>query len=115
MRYILIGAMAVLLASCGGGRDRDRGPVVMRYASGPLNDACMASPRKQRGPAVCGCIQAVANTHLTNSEQRRAVGFFRDPHSAQEVRQSDRARDKDFWERYYDYGTQVDALCKGTL
>lgn len=113
MRLLLICVMAVALTGCGGGRDRGGDGVVMRYASGPLNDACMASSRKERNQAICGCIQAVANAELTRADQRKAVGFFRDPHSAQEMRTSDRAGDSDFWQRYYDYGTRVDRLCRG--
>ncbi|EPX85428.1 hypothetical protein Salmuc_02809 [Salipiger mucosus DSM 16094] len=58
-------------------------------------------------------MQAAANLELTNSDQRLAVSFYDDPHRGQEVRQSDRRRDRDFWDRYNDYIDRAERLCRG--
>ncbi|GGG74194.1 hypothetical protein GCM10011415_23280 [Salipiger pallidus] len=100
-----------LLAGCGGGGGSDYR--VTRMASGPISKACLASDRKARSPALCGCIQAAANAELSGSDQRRAVKFYSDPHEAQEVRQSDRGRDRDFWDRYSAYVNRSERQCTG--
>lgn len=116
MKQAIILGLTVLLAGCGGGGgDRFRagsGPSSgVPMASGPLNQACLASNRKARSRALCGCIQAAANQTLTSSQQRRAVAFYADPHLAQEVRQSDRASDERFWDAYRAYGERAERLC----
>ncbi|MBC7131697.1 MAG: hypothetical protein H5U16_01145 [Roseovarius sp.] len=91
----------------------DRGPGEgWPRASGPISDACLASDRKARSPALCGCIQAVANQTLSASEQRRAVRFYRDPHEAQEVRTSQRPADQRFWTAYRAYADRAEAVCR---
>jgi phytoene dehydrogenase-like protein len=102
-----------LLAGCGGGR-YDREPAqAMRLSSGPISKACMSSDRKARNSALCGCIQTVANQDLSGRDQRLAVSFYRDPHRAQEVRQSDRPGDESFWLRYKTYAERSEQLCRG--
>ncbi|MFV2052021.1 hypothetical protein [Aliiroseovarius sp. YM-037] len=78
--------------------------------AGAIERACNQSDRRP-ARALCGCIQDVANTTLTNSEQRTAAGFFRDPHQAQVVRQSDRASDERFWLRYKNFYATAEAYC----
>lgn len=100
------------LSGCGGperfeGNTRAARPM----AAGPISTACLQSDRKARSTALCGCIQAVANDTLTGSDQRRAIDFYADPHSAQEIRQSDRARDENFWRRYTDYAMKSERIC----
>ncbi|WP_246175833.1 hypothetical protein [Roseovarius bejariae] len=113
MRQALIIGLVLVLAGCGGG-DRFRGGQVPRgtpMAFGPISKACMASDRKARSRQLCGCIQAAADQTLTGSQQRRAVTFYRDPHSAQEIRQSDRGGNERFWKAYSDYGERARQLC----
>jgi hypothetical protein len=86
-------------------------PVARPFARGPINTACMASDRKARSRELCGCIQAVADNMLSASQQRIAVSFYIDPHKAQEVRQSDRASDEQFWEDYRAYGDAAERTC----
>lgn len=92
---------ALVLASCGGGRG----------ASGTIGSACMAGGRDAANPRLCSCVQQVADQSLTAAEQRRAAGFFEDPHEAQETRQSDRAADENFWQRYRAFATRAESLC----
>jgi len=113
MRQALILGLVLVLAGCGGG-DRFRGAKVSNgtpMAFGPISKACMASDRKARSRQLCGCIQAAADQTLTGSQQRRAVRFYRDPHSAQETRQSDRGGNERFWKAYSAYGKRAGQLC----
>ena len=115
MKKTVIIAMVFLVAACGRA-DRFKGspgPVSrgMPMAFGPISKACMASDRKRRSDALCGCIQAVANDTLSFGQQRRAVGFYGDLHEAQEIRQSDRSSDEDFWKAYRAYGDRASAQC----
>ncbi|WP_371227198.1 hypothetical protein [Roseovarius sp. 2305UL8-3] len=87
-------------------------PVAKPFASGPLQKACMASERKARSRELCGCIQAVADNTLSNSQQRMAVGFYDDPHRAQEIRQSDNPSHEKFWKDYRAYGDAAERTCR---
>lgn len=116
MKNILIMGTILALAGCGGvNRFDDRpsraAPLYAPTASGPIKSACLASDRKARSDYKCGCIQAVANGHLSRSEQHRAIKFYGDPHSAQEIRQSDRAGDKQFWKAYSTYANEASRVC----
>ena len=102
-----------MLAGCGGGRSYEVPAQAMRLSSGPISKACMASDRKARNPQLCGCIQTVANQDLSGRDQRLAVSFYKDPHQAQEVRQSDRPNDEAFWRRYKNYAERAERLCQG--
>jgi hypothetical protein len=81
--------------------------------AGPVERACNASGRSQATPRLCTCIQQTADALLSWNEQRRAAGFFSDPHEAQEVRQSGRAADEVFWQRYRAFGEAAEARCAG--
>ena len=114
MKYALIVAMALIVAGCGGGKRNDghgRTQIYTPTAHGPLRTACLASERKARSSSLCGCVQAVANQTLSASEQRRAVRFYSDPHMAQDIRQSSRPADKEFWKAYSDYGKRAERVC----
>ncbi len=87
-------------------------PVAKPFARGPLQQACMSSDRKARSRELCGCIQAVANDTLSNSQQRMAVSFYGDPHRAQEVRQSDNPNHEKFWKAYRAYGDAAERTCR---
>jgi hypothetical protein len=82
-------------------------------AAGPIERACMGSDRKAANPALCGCIQRVADMTLKDGDQRRAAKFFRDPDAAQEVRMSERSADDAFWDRYRNFGEAASAYCAG--
>lgn len=116
MKQVFLTLTVLGLAGCGQHErfDSRHTPSVSRgapMASGPIANACMTSDRKARSRALCGCIQAAANQTLNASQQRRAVAFYNDPHSAQEVRQSDRSSDERFWEAYRAYGERAEQLC----
>ena len=80
-------------------------------AAGVIERACRQSGRNGATLGMCQCIQAVANINLNRSEQRKAAKFFKDPHMAQEVRQSDRRSDEELWLRYKAFGRQAAATC----
>jgi phytoene dehydrogenase-like protein len=79
--------------------------------AGPIEQACRTSGRPQATLALCACIQQAANGTLSRADQRRAVRFFRDPHKAQEVRQSSRPADSAFWQRYRTFGETAELRC----
>ena len=81
--------------------------------AGVISTACLQSGRKAANRSLCKCIQFVADQSLSRSDQRLAASFFRDPHKAQEIRQSDRSSDEAFWERYKSFGAQAETFCKG--
>ncbi|SIO54446.1 hypothetical protein SAMN05444722_3364 [Rhodovulum sp. ES.010] len=79
--------------------------------AGPIERACLSSDRPGTSRGLCGCIQNAADLTLTRGDQRQAARFFRDPHQAQVIRQSDRRRDADFWQRYKRFGDTAAAYC----
>ena len=79
--------------------------------AGALKRACVKSDRSAANPALCGCIQRIADQTLTRSEQRMVSKFFRDPNLAQQVRKSDTTRDDQFWVRYMAFGKTARASC----
>ena len=92
-------ALAVLMAT-GGPADARR-----------IERACNASDRSAASPALCACIQRVADQMLTNADQRKAARFFTDPQRAQEVRKSDTPADDAFWDRWRDFGSAARNVC----
>jgi len=82
-------------------------------SAGPIASACMASNRQAASPALCGCIQQVADITLGNADQRRVASFFRDPDKAQTVRMSKTRADDAFWDRYQVFGQQAQMACSG--
>ncbi|MBI1219761.1 MAG: hypothetical protein GC186_14560 [Rhodobacteraceae bacterium] len=81
--------------------------------AGPIGSACLRSGNSNASPALCGCIQRVADLTLQRADQRRAAGFFQDPDKAQEVRMSKSDDDNAFWQRYSNFGTAAAANCGG--
>ena len=81
-------------------------------AGGPIERACNGAGRDAATPTLCHCIQRVADATLKRREQRLAASFFRDPHRAQEVRQSDHQRDAAFWQRYKYFGAAAELNCR---
>lgn len=96
----IVGAL-IVLAACGSGPN----------ASGSISDACLAADRKAATPALCSCIQRVANSSLSNRDQSRAAAFFFTPQLAQDTRQSDNSRDEAFWQRYKRFSTTATKQC----
>lgn len=86
-------------------------PMAAPAFAGPIERACMLSPRDQKSWRLCSCIQRAANSTLSRSEQRRAAKFFRDPQLAQDTRQSDKTTSERFWLRYKKFGTEAAAYC----
>ena len=87
-------------------------PMVPTQAdAGVITRACMKADRKAASRRLCGCIQAAANKTLSRSDQRLASKFFKDPHKAQEVRQSDRSSHEVFWKKYKHFGKTAEAYC----
>lgn len=76
-----------------------------------IESACRTSNRPQATAQLCACIQRAADATLSRADQRRAVQFFRDPHKAQEVRQSSRPADSAFWQRYRAFGETAELQC----
>jgi hypothetical protein len=101
-RRVLMGALAALLVlgGCGG------------RVSGAIGQGCLNSGRPAATPALCSCVQQVANQTLTSAEQRRAAQFFREPQRAQDTRQSDRPGDEAFWRRYRAFADRAAAVCQ---
>ena len=81
-------------------------------AAGTIERAC---PRADRAgsPALCNCIQQVADMVLSHNDQRRAAKFFRDPDAAHAVWISQRPADDAFWDRYKEFGAMAEAYCAG--
>ncbi len=106
------------LAACGAPRGYNPGGGygggVVLFAAGPLNSACMQSGRKLAIRSRCGCIQAVANRELSKAHQKRGIRVFKDPHTLQQARQSDRASDNEFWSAWKAYGNSAATLCSAS-
>lgn len=81
--------------------------------AGMIDRACMTSGRKAANSQLCKCIQFVADQALTRSDQRLAATFFRDPHKAQVIRQSDNRSHEEFWQRYKSFGAKAESVCRG--
>ena len=102
MRYFLLAGALASVAACGGG---SRGP------TGAISEACLDADRRAASPALCSCVQQVANQSLSSSDQARVVGFFANPQLAQDTRQSDRLGDERFWDRYRAFTDLASEIC----
>ncbi|WP_372604258.1 hypothetical protein [Actibacterium sp.] len=80
--------------------------------AGVIESACLHTDRKAVSRQLCGCIQEAADLTLDRSDQKIAASFFKDPHKAQETRQSNRRSDEAFWQRYQQFGSTAEAFCK---
>ena len=106
-------AAALVLSACGGSPSRVErlsAPTTL-YATGPIQTACLRADRKAASRSLCGCVQAVADSRLSSSDQRLAVKFFADPHHAQEIRQSDRPSHEVFWQKYKAFSAAATKTC----
>lgn len=102
-------AVALLLSACGGGGRETT--IVRSFATGPIHTACLRAGQRAANSALCGCVQASANSLLSRNEQARAVAFFRDPNLAQVTRQSDRPGDERFWLKYKQFVDVAERSC----
>jgi phytoene dehydrogenase-like protein len=102
MRRVLITVAILTIAACAPST---------RGVNGEVAKACIAGGRDAANRALCSCVQQVANQSLNASDQRRAVTFFDDPETAQQVRQSDRAADNAFWDRYRAFADRAAQIC----
>ncbi len=80
-------------------------------SAGTIERACVKSDRKAANRTLCGCIQQVADATLSGSDQRLAAKFFKDPHMAQVIRQSDDTNHEVFWKRYKAFGATAKTYC----
>ncbi len=78
--------------------------------AGTIERACINSQRSA-SPGVCSCIQQVADMKLSRSDQKMAAKFFKDPHLAQETRQSSNRSKEKFWLRYKEWGQTAAQTC----
>lgn len=87
-------------------------PFIAPVNAETIERACLRSDRPQVTRSLCGCIQDAANLTLSTRDQKRAAVFFKDPHKAQQIRQSDRQSDEAFWKRYRNFGQTAEAFCR---
>ncbi|MEL6168249.1 MAG: hypothetical protein AAFR35_06135 [Pseudomonadota bacterium] len=80
--------------------------------AGAIERACLGSDRAAGNRALCDCIQDAANLTLSGTDQQLAASFFKDPHRAQEIRQSSRRTHEVFWERYVEFGAMAETFCR---
>lgn len=114
MRIVFLISLIALVSACSSARLSPRttsAPVAaIPFASGPIQQACLAADRKAASPRLCGCIQAVANQQLSGGQQSKAVTFFNDPHQAQVARQNG---SRSFWNSYKAYAESAERVCSG--
>ncbi|MEL7182675.1 MAG: hypothetical protein AAFY65_04415 [Pseudomonadota bacterium] len=111
IKLIAILGAVLTLSACGGGTRGSDVSLNRNFATGPIYSACLRADRRAADRSLCGCVQASADATLSGGEQSRAVRFFRDPHRAQEIRQSDRASDERFWQRYKKFVAAAERSC----
>lgn len=79
--------------------------------AGPIGNACLKSDRSAATRPLCNCIDNAARSTLNRGDQRMAAKFFKDPHRAQEIRQSDRRSHEVFWKRYKTFLSEAQRRC----
>ncbi len=111
MRYFVLLALVVTLSACG---KRSAAPTVVSssypFATGPMFQACLKADRKAANRQLCGCVQAVANKHLSSRDQARAAKFFEEPQLAQDARQNG---SRSFWATYKKFAGDAERVCRG--
>ncbi|WP_333682941.1 hypothetical protein [Pontibaca methylaminivorans] len=80
--------------------------------AGPIDRACRQSARAAATSQLCGCLQSLADTTLKRSDHRRVARFFNKPDKAQKLRQSNRRRDAELWQRYRGYADLAEQVCR---
>ena len=79
--------------------------------AGAIERACLKSQRQAATRTTCSCIQNVADTRLSKSDQSLAAKFFNNPQLAQDTRQSDNPSKERFWLRYKAWGNSAAQQC----
>lgn len=110
MRNFVILSALVALTACSGGRDRGNSGS-MRGATGNISRACLAADRSAATPALCRCVQRVANTELSSRDRSRLADFFTDPETAHAIMISDTNANDAFWVRYRAFTTSARNQC----
>jgi len=101
----------VALTACSSGGDRlNTGS--SRGATGDISRACLIADRDRATPALCGCVQRVANAQLSSRDRSRVAKFFIDPEVAHATMISDTTADDDFWRRYRAFTRSANAQCR---
>jgi hypothetical protein len=99
MRNILLSFLIVVL------------PAGSAPAGNLIRNACLTADRAAASAKLCSCIQSVADQRLKQKDQKLAASFFRDPHKAQEIRQSDSHAHEVFWGKYKEFGAAAQKSC----
>lgn len=122
LRPAALVCMMLILSACGGRNTPPPQPVLsppplpvagssVQFASGPIGTACLVHRRPGATRERCGCIQAAANQTLSQSQQQRSVRFFSEPGQLQDVRQSDNAGNRAFWEAWKRFAETAETFC----
>ena len=80
----------------------------------PIERACLKADRDAASRSLCNCIQQVADQTLSDGDQKLAATFFKDPHRAQEIRQSDSRVHERFWDRYKGFNETARSYCSAS-
>lgn len=108
MKNFMILSAMVALTACSGG---NRGSGNTRGATGEISRACLAADRSAASPALCSCIQGVANAELSSNDRSRVARFFADPEIANETKISDTFANDAFWDRYRAFTASARRQC----
>ncbi len=84
---------------------------VVRFSTGPIYSACLNAGRNGATQSRCGCVQWVADRQLNATQQRRGAEYFTKQDDLQEVRQSDRDSNEEFWEAWTAFGNTAGKTC----
>ncbi len=108
-----VGLAVLVLTACGGSGSSSGASsgASSGSSSGAIATACNRSDRKASTPALCRCVQQVANQTLSGSDQSRAAKFFADPDKAHEAWTSASRADDAFWQRYKAFSAEAEASC----
>lgn len=77
--------------------------------------ACLSTPNGAASPALCSCIQTVADSVLSAAEQARGAQILLEPHMSQEIRASANrahAGDAHFWQKWNTFGATAGQHCQ---
>ncbi|MDE0969336.1 MAG: arginine transporter [Octadecabacter sp.] len=107
--FVILSALIVLTACSGG---RERGSLgSTRGATGGISRSCLSADRSAATPALCECVQSVANSELSRRDRTRVADFFADPENANEMKTSDTTANGSFWKRYRAFTNSAGNRC----
>lgn len=78
--------------------------------AGPASNGSVTAGRGVER-SLCACIQTAADMTLDSSDQKLAARLITGPGKAEEIRISERSRDKALWSRHQDFASAAGALC----